>query len=279
MAVNPLWKNARSSIRVNREFDSIVTDTSDLQEQKQLEPITSTDEGIIMAVNPLPENVCSSIRVNCEFDSIVTDTSDLQFSKHVGWMNSIGAGIQRSVAEDSSFAITVFLSITPAITTIRRRKSTIFWGIFRRNCFGVGGTNIPPIITDVRIWPHNPIGDRVQFRPHFVSLVFRNGFNYISLLQSSIDYSSCTQPLLSDTIIYRGIRQSNRMLVPLYESMIGEMIVRPGFLSTSTNGELSISKISKEENSPLFGIHLFERLDRSLKSWLQHHQVSRLKID
>jgi hypothetical protein len=84
MAVKPLSENACSSIRVNREFDSIVTDTSDLQFSKQRRPITSIDNGIIMAVNPLPENASSSIRVKREFDSIVTDTSDLHNIKHFG---------------------------------------------------------------------------------------------------------------------------------------------------------------------------------------------------
>jgi hypothetical protein len=53
MAGNPLSENARSSIRVNREFDSIVTDISDWQHIKHLNPITSTDDGMKMAVNLL----------------------------------------------------------------------------------------------------------------------------------------------------------------------------------------------------------------------------------
>jgi hypothetical protein len=67
-------------------------------------------------------------------------------------------------------------------------------------------------------------------------------------------------------MIDRGIRQSNRMLVPLYESMIGEKIVWPGFMSTSTNEELVVSKFSKEEKCVLFGLHFFESTERSLKS-------------
>jgi hypothetical protein len=53
MEVNSLLSNARFSIRVNREFDSIVTDTSDLQFIKQRGPITSTNDGMRMTVNPL----------------------------------------------------------------------------------------------------------------------------------------------------------------------------------------------------------------------------------
>jgi hypothetical protein len=34
--------------------------------------------------------------------------------------------------------------------------------------------------------------------------------------------------------VYRGISQHGRKLAPLYESMIGEVIILPGFTSTST---------------------------------------------
>jgi hypothetical protein len=90
---NPLPRNVRSSIRVNREFDSIVTDTSDVQQQKQRCPIASTDDRIIMAVNPPSENARDSIRVNREFDSIVTDTSDWQYIKQLRPITSTDDGI------------------------------------------------------------------------------------------------------------------------------------------------------------------------------------------
>jgi hypothetical protein len=57
MAVNQVWENVLPSIRVNCEFDSIVTDTSELQREKLDWSITSTDDGMIMPVNPLTENV------------------------------------------------------------------------------------------------------------------------------------------------------------------------------------------------------------------------------
>jgi hypothetical protein len=54
MAVNALSQNAYSAMCLNREFDSIVTDTSDLQQEKQPRSITSTDDGMIISVNLLP---------------------------------------------------------------------------------------------------------------------------------------------------------------------------------------------------------------------------------
>jgi hypothetical protein len=44
--------------------------------------------------------------------------------------------------------------------------------------------------------------------------------------------------------------------MPLYESMIGEMIVWPGFTSTSTKRDLVISKFIRGEDSLLFEISL-----------------------
>jgi hypothetical protein len=38
---------------------------------------------------------------------------------------------------------------------------------------------------------------------------------YIYLLQSSIEYCSHIHPLSNDTIVYRGIQQRGKMLVPL----------------------------------------------------------------
>jgi hypothetical protein len=46
------------------------------------------------------------------------------------------------------------------------------------------------------------------------------------------------------------------MLLPLYESRIGEVIVWPGFTSTSTNRNLVISRFAKGEKGLLFEIHL-----------------------
>jgi hypothetical protein len=53
--------NAYSSIRCNFEFDSNVTDVSDVQLEKQDLPITSIDAGIWIVFKPLSENADSSI--------------------------------------------------------------------------------------------------------------------------------------------------------------------------------------------------------------------------
>jgi hypothetical protein len=53
---NPLSENASVSIRFSREFDSIVTDTCDLQREKQPDPIISIDDGMKIEVNPHSEN-------------------------------------------------------------------------------------------------------------------------------------------------------------------------------------------------------------------------------
>jgi hypothetical protein len=45
IVLKPLPANAHSSIRCNVEFDSNVTDVSDLQEEKQNLHNTSTDDG------------------------------------------------------------------------------------------------------------------------------------------------------------------------------------------------------------------------------------------
>jgi hypothetical protein len=59
-----------------------------------------------------------------------------------------------------------------------------------------------------------------------------------------------------NVIVYRGIQQHGQLLIPLYESMIGEVIVFPGFTSTSTKREFVISRFIKGEDSLLFEISL-----------------------
>jgi hypothetical protein len=83
MVFKPLHANAYSSIRCNFEFDSNVTDVSDVQLQKQDLHKTSTEAGIRMVFKPLSANASSSIRCNFEFDSNVTDVSDLQLEKQL----------------------------------------------------------------------------------------------------------------------------------------------------------------------------------------------------
>jgi hypothetical protein len=79
---------------------------------------------------------------------------------------------------------------------------------------------------------------------------------YIYLLQSSIEQYSHIQLLSSNLTVYRGIQQHGRLLMPLYESMIGEVIVWPGFTSTSMKRDFVISKFIRGADSLLFEISL-----------------------
>jgi hypothetical protein len=84
----------------------------------------------------------------------------------------------------------------------------------------------------------------------------KGSLSYGDLLQSSIECYSHIRPLPSDMIVYRGIQQHGKGLAQLYESMIGEVIVWPGFTSTSTNGSLVTSRFINGEDSLLFEISL-----------------------
>jgi hypothetical protein len=79
---------------------------------------------------------------------------------------------------------------------------------------------------------------------------------YIYLLQSSIECCAHHQPVSEGVVVYRGIQSQGTQLATLYESMVGEVIVWPGFTSTSTNRDLVISRFLKDENSLLFEIAL-----------------------
>jgi hypothetical protein len=80
--------------------------------------------------------------------------------------------------------------------------------------------------------------------------------DYIYLLQSSIEYCSHTRPLTSDLIVYRGIKVGGSQFIPLYQSMIGEVIVWPSFTSTSTTREYVINQFITGSDSILFEILL-----------------------
>jgi hypothetical protein len=58
---------------------------------------------------------------------------------------------------------------------------------------------------------------------------------YVYLLQSSIHYCSHIQHFSSNFWVYRAVPTGGSELVNLYHSMIGEIIVWPGFTSTSTD--------------------------------------------
>jgi hypothetical protein len=59
-----------------------VSDESDLQFEKQLDPRISTFCGIMIDLSDDSQNASESIRFKHEFDSNVSDESDLQFEKH-----------------------------------------------------------------------------------------------------------------------------------------------------------------------------------------------------
>jgi TPR repeat protein len=79
---------------------------------------------------------------------------------------------------------------------------------------------------------------------------------YIYLLQSSIEYCSLEHPLKSHMVVYRGIDCGASNLVPLYLSMRGDIIVWPGFTSTSTDQDLVKTQFIKNHDSILFEISL-----------------------
>jgi hypothetical protein len=79
---NPEKENADSSIRINFESFSNLTDSSDLHELKHDLQRISTDDGIAIDFNPHPWNAEFSIRCNFESGSNIIDSSELQYSKH-----------------------------------------------------------------------------------------------------------------------------------------------------------------------------------------------------
>jgi hypothetical protein len=80
--------------------------------------------------------------------------------------------------------------------------------------------------------------------------------HYIYLLQSSIECYSQIHPFTSDVTVYRGLKSGGAKLVPLYYSMIGEVIVWSSFGSTSFELELVIDEFIIDDDSILFEILL-----------------------
>jgi hypothetical protein len=87
-------ENVSDSICVKREFDSNVSDESDLQNEKHFDPRISTFLGIKINRSDEDENADDSIRFKCEFDSNVIDESDLQIEKQHDPRISISEGIR-----------------------------------------------------------------------------------------------------------------------------------------------------------------------------------------
>jgi hypothetical protein len=79
--------------------------------------------------------------------------------------------------------------------------------------------------------------------------------NYLYLLQSSIAFHSRDRPLRENLVVYRGVEQSYAF-VQLYESIVGDVVVWPGFTSTSTDRDSVLNRFITDENSILFEIAL-----------------------
>jgi hypothetical protein len=78
---------------------------------------------------------------------------------------------------------------------------------------------------------------------------------YIYLLQSSIDYYSHAKPIQENLVVYRGIAGSASLGL-LYETMIGDVVVWPGFTSTSIDCNSVLRSFIHNEDSVLFEIEL-----------------------
>jgi hypothetical protein len=88
------------SIRFKHEFDSIVSDESDSQDEKQSESRISTFRGIMIDSSDDDENAYFSIRFKHEFDSNVSDESDSQDEKHSQPRISTFRGINIESSDD-----------------------------------------------------------------------------------------------------------------------------------------------------------------------------------
>jgi TPR repeat protein len=79
--------------------------------------------------------------------------------------------------------------------------------------------------------------------------------HYIYLLQSSVEILSETDPIQENLIVYRGVKQCGNHAL-LYESLIGDIVVWPGFTSSSTNRDLVLRRFITPDDSILFEIEL-----------------------
>jgi hypothetical protein len=79
--------------------------------------------------------------------------------------------------------------------------------------------------------------------------------SYISLLQSSIQYLSHTEPFQEDLTVYRVISGDGDLEL-LYASMIGGVVVWPGFTSTSRDRNYVLSTFATNDCCVLFEIEL-----------------------
>jgi hypothetical protein len=81
----------------------------------------------------------------------------------------------------------------------------------------------------------------------------RGILSYIYLLQSSIEYLWHTEPFEKNVVVYRGIT-GNGDFGSLYQTMIGDVVVWPGFASTSRDRDYVLKTFITNEDCVLFEI-------------------------
>jgi hypothetical protein len=97
ISIKPVSLNARLSIRDNLVPVSNVTKKSDLQQEKQLSPKNTTDEGRMISIKPVPWNACLSIRDNLVPVSNITEQNNLHQEKQSSPKNTTELGMARHV--------------------------------------------------------------------------------------------------------------------------------------------------------------------------------------
>jgi hypothetical protein len=80
--------------------------------------------------------------------------------------------------------------------------------------------------------------------------------SYTCILQASIAHLAKAHPISEDTIVYRGIDHNGQQLLPLYYSMLDEVIVYPSFTSSTLNREYALTNFVGDNDGILFEIVL-----------------------
>jgi hypothetical protein len=79
--------------------------------------------------------------------------------------------------------------------------------------------------------------------------------SFIYLLQSSIQFRSCENPIRENVFVYRGVGGASH-LVMLYESMIESVVVWSEFTKASTDCDYVLNHLIRDEDWILFEIEL-----------------------
>jgi hypothetical protein len=82
----------------------------------------------------------------------------------------------------------------------------------------------------------------------------RSVLSYSYLLQSSIDYSSQLRTFVEQRIVYRRFSSDDPILVQLYESLVGEVIILRRFIRTSINFNVVIKIFIQNADRIMFEI-------------------------